>query len=196
MESTTQLLNRARAGDEAAREALVSRYLPALRRFAHGRLPARVRGVLDTEDLVQATILRALNRIHDFESRHQGSLFAYLRQILLNRIRDEARREARKPPEVQLSEDMADPAPSPLEQVIGHDALARYERALTQLRPDFHEAVLLRIEMGCSYQEIAEALGRPTADSARSLTRRALLRLVEHLRLEDPSTPCATPLRR
>ena len=97
--------------------------------------------MLDTEDLVQATILRALNRIHDFESRHQGSLFAYLRQILLNRIRDEARREARKPPEVQLSEDMADPAPSPLEQVIGHDALARYERAYpgTYAPPEYRD---------------------------------------------------------
>jgi hypothetical protein len=38
-EPTLTLLQRLRAGDAAARERLVARYLPRLTRWAHGRLP-------------------------------------------------------------------------------------------------------------------------------------------------------------
>jgi hypothetical protein len=39
--------------------------------------------------------------------------------------------------------------------------------------------VILRIEMGFTHQQVAEALGRPTADSARMFVARALIRLAE-----------------
>jgi RNA polymerase sigma-70 factor (ECF subfamily) len=176
-----------RSGDVAAREALVARYLPALQRFAHGRLPARARSVLDTDDLVQDTILRALNRLDAFESEHRGSLLAYLRQILLNRVRDEARRVLHLLRSEAPSQDLPDPGPSPIEEAIGHEVLARYERALADLNADCQEAIMLRIEMGCGYEEIAEALGRSSANAARLHTKRALLKLIERLgSLQDP----------
>lgn len=182
LESTVNLLKRARSGDEAARDALVARYLPALRRFAHGRLPPRTRTVFDTDDLVQVSILRALKRLEEFDHQQPGSLLAYLRQIVINRIRDEARRQARLPRHDELSEHLPDPGPCPLERTIGHEALARYEAALATLPPESQEAVMMRLEMDCSYQEIAEALGRPSANAARMLTSRALLQLVKRLR--------------
>src|SRR5438105_3757437 len=95
--STVQLIERARQGDAAAREMLAKRYLPALRRFAHGRLPAGTRSVFDTDDLVQVSVMSALNRLDGFDRRHPGSLLSYLRKIVLNRIRDEARKQARTP---------------------------------------------------------------------------------------------------
>jgi RNA polymerase sigma-70 factor (ECF subfamily) len=187
LESTQDLLDRVRSGDAAAREALVARYLPALRRFAHGRLPARARSVLDTDDLVQDTILRALNRLDAFEPEHRGSLLAYLRQILLNRVRDEARRVVHFLRSEAPSPDLPDPAPSPIEEAIGHEVLARYERALADLPADCQEAIMLRIEMGCGYAEIAEVLGRSSANAARLHTKRALLKLIERLgSLQDP----------
>ena len=46
-DSTQQLLHRIRAGDDAARERLLARYLPMLRRWAHGRLPSYARDLGD-----------------------------------------------------------------------------------------------------------------------------------------------------
>ena len=110
LESTSSLLTRLRAGDDSAREALVARYLPALTRWAHGRLSSRCRDLLDTDDLVQITLLRAFSRMQDLEYRGQGGLLAYLRQILLNRIQDEVRRVGRTPPMRGIDPRMPDPA--------------------------------------------------------------------------------------
>jgi RNA polymerase sigma-70 factor (ECF subfamily) len=54
-EPTVALIRRVRDGDSVARDTLLKRYLPALRRWAHGRLPASARDLSDTDDLVQVT---------------------------------------------------------------------------------------------------------------------------------------------
>src|SRR5690349_21612046 len=97
-DATIQLLERARAGDEAALEQLFARYLKPLRRWASGRLPQWARDVADTQDLVQETLLQTFKRIEGFEARGEGALQAYLRQALMNRIRDELRRFGRRGP--------------------------------------------------------------------------------------------------
>src|SRR5262245_46623761 len=94
-DSTAVLLHRVRAGDTEARERLVARHLPLLRGWAHRRLPPGARALADTEDLVQITFIRALKQVEAFEPRHEGAFLAYLRQILLNAIRDEIRRARR-----------------------------------------------------------------------------------------------------
>ena len=180
------LLRRAKAGDPTARNLLVKKHLPALRRWAHGRLPRSARDLIDTDDLVQVTMVRALAHLGSFEPRHAGAFLAYLRQILLNHIRDEIRRVSRRPGRDGISEDIADGSPSPLDEVMGRDARERYERALLKLAPDQHEAVVLRLELGFSYQEMAEALERSTANAARLLVTRALVRLAKEMREGDP----------
>ena len=187
LESTEELLSRARSGDTAAREALVIRCLPALQRLAHGRLPHAARGMTDTDDIVQTVLIRALGRLDDFVPRASGSLLGYLRRIVLNQVRDEARRVARTPHHGELHDHLPDPALDPLEEAIGKQSMELYERALEQLEPELQEAVVLRLEMGCSYQEIAEALGRPSANAARLATARAVVRLSELMKpLRDP----------
>ena len=52
-ESSVDLLERAQAGDRAALDAPVARYLPRLRRSASGRLPRWARDRADTQDLVR-----------------------------------------------------------------------------------------------------------------------------------------------
>jgi DNA-directed RNA polymerase specialized sigma24 family protein len=49
------------------------------------------------------------------------------------------------------------------------------------LRPEEREAIVARIEMECSYQEVAQALGKPSADAARMTVSRALLKLAEEM---------------
>ena len=179
LESTASLLAEIRAGSSNARERLVCRYLDPLRRWARGRLPAGARDLTDTDDLVQVTLLRALDRVEQFEYRKEGAFLAYLRRILQNRIRDEARRVARRPDREDLPEELPAAEPSPLEHAIGQEALERYERALASLEPDQQEAVILRIELGRTYPEISAALGSPSSNAARMKVSRALVRLAE-----------------
>ena len=180
-ESTASLLARVRGGDLDAREPLLKRYLPLLRRWAHGRLPARARDMADTDDLVQNTLLRALGRLEEFEPRREGAFLSYLRQILLNQVRDEIRRAHRRPEREYLKDQVCDEGPSPLDQAIGRETMQRYERGLAQLSQDHREAIILRLEFGYSCEEIAEALGRSSANAARQLLGRALVRLAQVL---------------
>jgi RNA polymerase sigma-70 factor (ECF subfamily) len=180
--TTADLLQRARVGDEDARNELFARYLPSLRRWARGRLPRWTRDLRDTEDVVQETLLQTLKNIAAFEPRHEGALQAYLRQALMNRVRDEVRRVSRRGVTEELVEDVhVDDRPSPLEQAIGHEALARYEAALARLRPSERELVIARVELSQSYQQIAAAHAKASVDAARIAVSRALLRLAEEM---------------
>jgi RNA polymerase sigma-70 factor (ECF subfamily) len=181
LESTFDLVERAKRGDAEALNRLFARFLPALRRWASGRLPRWTRDVMDTDDLVQETVLRSVKRIEAFESRHEGALQAYLRQAVVNRIRDEVRRKKRSPAATELDENQSDGTVSALDLAIGREAVERYEAALARLRPEDREAVVARIEMDGSYREVAQALGKPSADAARMAVSRALLRLAEEM---------------
>jgi RNA polymerase sigma-70 factor (ECF subfamily) len=181
LESTLELLARVRQGDREALDRLFARCLPPLRRWARGRLPAAARGALDTQDLVQDTILNSLRRLDQFESRHEGALQAYLRQAVLNRIRDEARRFSRRPAATELTESQPVDAASPLDIAIGRQGVARYEAALQRLKPADREAIIGRMELQHDYQELAIILGKPNANAARVAVTRALARLMEQL---------------
>jgi RNA polymerase sigma-70 factor (ECF subfamily) len=181
-ETTFELLERVRAGDHQAVEALFGRYVAPLRRWASGRLPRRARDGADTQDLVQETLLQTLKRIEAFEPRREGGFQAYLRQALMNRIRDELRRYSRRGQPEAVDSRIPDVSPSPLERAIGSEATERYEQALGRLRPEDREAIIARIEMGYSYEELAQALGKPTWDAARKAAQRALLRLAVEMK--------------
>jgi len=180
-ESSFDLLLRARDGDDDALGRLCSRYLPRLQRWAHGRLPVWARSATETQDLAQETLIQAIRNIKRFEPRHEGAFQAYLRQTLLNRIRDEIRRGRRRGPTDAL--DTSEPArsPSPLEEAIGQEALDRYETALQNLRPEDREAIIARIEMGLDYAEVAEVLGKPSIAAAHMAVSRALVKLAKEM---------------
>src|SRR5262245_35884429 len=82
LESTFELIDRARHGDQAALDRLFARHLGPLQRWATGRLPRWARGLTDTDDLVQETLLRTFKRMEAFEPRRVGALQAYLRQAV------------------------------------------------------------------------------------------------------------------
>lgn len=180
-ESTFHLVARARAGDQNALERLFARHLKPLQRWARGRLPKWARDLSDTDDLVQDALTQTFRRISDFQPQHIGALQAYLRQAVLNRIRNELRRKGRQPQTTDVDEVQVESADSPLDEAIGREAVARYERALQHLTPEDREAIIARVEMGYSYDEIAEALGKPTPEAARKAARRALARLAQEM---------------
>ena len=181
-EPTIELVVRAREGDRLAVEALLQRSIPSLRRFAHGRLPAAARGSLDTGDLVQETVLHVLRRLDTFEPRHVGAMQAYLRQSVINRIRDEVRRIGRHPTPVDLPDDLASEIPSPLEEAVRAEAYDRYRAVLVQLSPRDREMIVARIEAQWNLGEIAQRFNMRTVDGARMAVTRALRRLMDRLK--------------
>ena len=181
LHSSLTLLERARAGDREALESLIARYLPRLQRWASGRLPPWARDMAETQDLVQEALFQTFKRIERFEPRGEGALHAYLRQAILNRIREELRRAKRRPARSELDSAAEDDARSPLAAAIGQEAIDRYERALARLRPEDRELVVARIELGYTNQEIADLLDKPTANAARMATERAVVRLAKEM---------------
>jgi RNA polymerase sigma-70 factor (ECF subfamily) len=182
MESTASLLALVRDGDESAKDRLFRRYLPILDRWATGRLPAGARDLVDTNDIVQVSLVRALNKVGEFEPRHEGAFLVYLRRILLNQIRDQARRVKRRPEPAPVSDDLADDGPSPLEDLARREILDRYDAALDELTEAQRQAVFLRLELGYTHREVAEALpDATTPDAARMLVARALVKLAESM---------------
>jgi RNA polymerase sigma factor (sigma-70 family) len=181
--TTLDLLERVKQGEEHAIDLLVERSIPPLRRWARGRLPPWARSLVETQDLVQVAIVRSLPHLKEFEPRHAGALQAYLRQAVANHIRDEIRKASIRPA-TAVPEAQADPSPSPLEQAIGREGFERYEAALAKLRPADREAIVARVELQQSYEEVAIALQKSNANAARVAVGRAVQNLVKAMAAE------------
>lgn len=185
------LVARAQAGDRAALDELLVRSLPSVQRWAHGRLPLYARGALDTDDLVQQAAYRTLKRLHLFQPRHVYSLQAYLREAVVNRIRDAVRTQTRHglkempPVDVYVHDPCDESAPSPLEEILKQETVERYRRGLKKLKAGDQRAVVLRLELDMDYRELAKHLGKPSEAAARMAARRAMERLA-HVLKERP----------
>ena len=183
LESTATLLAKVKNGDQLARDQLCSTYLPMLKRWAHGRLPAYARDLAETDDMVQNTLIKALNKLDSFSSIREGAFLAYLRTTLLNNIRMEIRRFSNQKDLLRAQNPAADPATaaSALEQALGSEVIEKYERALMKLSDKAREAVILRVELGYSYPEIAAATEANSPNAARMAVARSLYQLAEQM---------------
>jgi RNA polymerase sigma-70 factor (ECF subfamily) len=178
---TADLVERSKAGDQRAIEVLMARYHPRLVRWATGRLPAYARSLLDTSDLVQETLLRAMQAIQGHGGGAPRMFQAYVRQAILNRIRDQVSYARLRPGPGDVLENIEDAAPSPLEGAIQSDLLEHYEGALQQLAEPEQQLIHLRIELDLAYDEIAAITGRTSSDAARMAVQRAIRKLAELL---------------
>jgi len=182
--STVHLLNQAKLGSLEAREALMARYLPRLQKWARGRVPSSARGMIETDDIVQDTLLQTVHRLDHFDPEHSGAFRGYLRRVARNRILDELRRANRRPSADASAGGIVHPGPSPLEAAIGKERVEQYEAALERLKPREQDAITARLEDGLSYAEIGLELGIKE-DAARMAVKRALFRLAQELARRD-----------
>jgi RNA polymerase sigma-70 factor (ECF subfamily) len=181
-DSSVDLLVKAQSGDEDALNDLLAVYLPRLQRWASGRLPSGVRTMLDTGDLVQDAMINALRHLDTFEIRTEDALQAYLRRAVKNRITDLYRRAATRQARGEMPEEIVAAGTSPLEAAIGAETLEHYDRALPALNDGERQAIVLRIELGLTYEEMAAQLGKSSADAARMAATRAITRLAAEMR--------------
>jgi RNA polymerase sigma-70 factor (ECF subfamily) len=148
-------------------------------------LPAYARDLIDTEDLVQDAFTRTLARLGDVIASRNEAIFAYFRQAILNRIRDEIRRPHRIDPLFKHPVEQPALGPSPLEEVIGQETMARFDAAFSQLSPGDRDCIMARIELNLTYEDISDHLGKPSPDAARVAVGRALARLARKMAHES-----------
>jgi RNA polymerase sigma factor (sigma-70 family) len=177
------LVERAQAGDTRALSALFKRQGDQLRRWARGRLPQWARSLYDTADLVQETLLHTFRRIDRFENRGRGALQSYLRQAVMNRIRDEVRKVKRRPLDSLDADAFELPAhdPRPDQLTLDAEEERKYKAALALLTEDERMLVVGRIELDYNYDQLALVANRATSGAARMAARRAILKLAEKM---------------
>ncbi len=187
--STLELVERIRGEDPSAFDDLYRLYHDELLFTIRVNLGERLRAALETEDVLQSVALEAFRALPRFEYRGSGSLRAFLKRMVLNKIRDRAdtfsaqKRSGAVPLTDTLAEGLGT-APEPRY----HDAerFERLERGLGALPADMHEMLLLRKVDGLSSKEAAQRTGRTDA-AARQLYSRALARLSQILAVQQPS---------
>lgn len=171
----------ARCGSRSAMGELVSRCLPGLRRWAHGRLPRWARAVSDTSDLIQDTLVGTLRCLDTFEPRGRGALAVYLREAVQNRIRDEHRRVARRGTSEPLPETLRDTGPSPLDAATAREFEMGYRAALARLTPDERHLIVGHLELAYTHAQLGHMTNR-SPHAARMALRRAIARLAIFMR--------------
>lgn len=183
--SDAALVERMRAGDEAAVRALVRRHNRRLFRVARGVL----RDDAEAEDVVQETYVRAFANLSRF--RGEAGIATWLTRIAFNEAL--GRRRRRRPAEDiaavgDLSADdprvVAFPSPTAEAEAGRSQARALLEPLIDSLPPDFRVVLILRDVEGLTAEETAEHLGiRPETAKTRLHRARRLLRaaLLERL---------------
>lgn len=180
-EVSLELLARIQAGDRAAWDALYLRYRDALLCSIRCRLGAELRAKVQSEDILHSVIRRAMDDVHGFERREQGSLLHWLHVCVLNRIRKEAERwqAEKRAGGVALSQTILEQLPRGADHEPGYLDAERYERlerALARLPGPMREVILLRRIEGLSNADAAAVLGK-SEDATSKLHARAVARL-------------------
>jgi len=179
--SDAELARDARAGSEAAYRELVTRYATPAVNFTY-RL---VRDRALAEDLAQEGFLRVYQRLETFDSgrRFSSWFFQVLRNVTIDYLRvhriptaslDELEENGRGVP-------VADREGASPEELAGQGELAAaMSAALSRLRPEYREVVVLRYQEGLTQPEIAQMLGLP-AGTIKTYLHRARKELAELL---------------
>jgi RNA polymerase sigma-70 factor (TIGR02960 family) len=212
---STDLVELAKAGDEAAFRELVEPYRSEL----HAHCYRILGSVQDAEDAVQETLLAAWRGLASFKQR--ASLRTWLYSVATNRALDMLRAARRRPhlelwmPEAELPEPTRRPDPIWLEPypsvLIGDDMAgppgpeARYEAkeaislafvTALQLLPARQRAVLiLRDVLGFHAAEVAGMLDS-SVESVTSALKRARATLERHVRDDEPPPEPDSPEER
>jgi RNA polymerase sigma-70 factor (ECF subfamily) len=190
------LLEQARAGDEAALGRLLELYRNYLRLVARALIGQALRLRLDASDLVQETFLKAAREFGQFLGSTEPELTAWLRQILVRTLANQAKHHRRKGRDYQRQESLeamldrssaaihralASPGASPSEHAVQREQAVLLADALERLPADYREVFILRNLEHIPFDEIAVRMDR-SPGAARVLWKRAMDRLSQSLR--------------
>ena len=156
------LVPRARAGDEAAREELADRS----GRAAYGLALQLLRNPAEAQDVAQDTLLKFFSSLDRFDESRP--VLPWLFRIVRNRAIDSYRRGVvRRGPSLDTGAfdgsaiDPVDPASGPHENSVRLDLQRRIWQCLRALSVQHREILVLRDYQDLSYREISEVLDIP-----------------------------------
>jgi len=180
----------------AESEPTLERFRAYLRLLARMQLDPRLQAKLDPSDLVQQTLLEALQMLDRFQERSDAELAAWLRQILARNLSNAARDLGRSKRDVarecsleaaleqssaRLEARLVAEQSSPSQQAQRKEQVFRLAEALTSLPEAQREALTRRYLQSWSLDAIGRHLNRSPAAVA-GLIKRGLkqLRLLLH----------------
>ena len=190
-----QLVERFRAGDEAALNELFDRYYDRVRRIARIRMGPRLLQLTESDDLVQNTFAVAFKKIGQLDLEGHASIIQYLSRVLENQVRgavDYFEAQKRTPrggrvvsvdaPSAGAPIEAVARDPEPLDQLASRELKEIYDACVRSLESTHREVILLREYADASWAEVASALERPTEHAAQQLYARAQIKLATSLR--------------
>ena len=197
--TTAQLLDRARAGDEAARDQLFTTAVPPLLTYVRVRLGTKLAALVEPADVVQDTFAAALASMAEFEPVGKGAFVAWLCRIAERQIHGLAdhfaagkrRLPGQATPWTAIATRLFAAGTSPGSAAARNDERQRLERALHELPDNEREVVLLCFFEERALRDVAEASGRATTTVHRLLGR-ATAHLGETLGRALDATPRAS----
>ena len=169
------LIGRARRGEPEAFRVIFHRHAPSVRRFTGDLL----RDDAAADEATQETFVRAHARLRTLrdDERLGGFLLGIARMVSTEQLR-KCRREPVAMPDEEPRE--PDRAPSPESALLAGEADRVLDGALEVLSADRRAALLMRIDHGLAYEQIAEALGWKL-QKVKNEIHRARLQLRERL---------------
>jgi RNA polymerase sigma-70 factor, ECF subfamily len=162
-----KLVDRAKNGDAAALEELLTRVAPAVRRFGL----RMCRSAHDADDVLQDTLLTIATHVGRFEGRSSFSSWAFaLTRSACSRMQRGLKN--RPPVSDDAVPEQRDNAPTPEQQATDREVGHALAQALDGLGEDHREVILLRDVEGLTAPEAADALGI-SVDALKSRLHRA-----------------------
>jgi RNA polymerase sigma-70 factor (ECF subfamily) len=173
---TDQLIQLARRGDSSARDGLLARHRPRLRRLVRLHLDPRLGVRVDPSDVVQEALAEAARRLEEYLHRPPLPFYPWLRQITLDHLVDLRRRHlrarkrsvAREEPDVlslpdesaaELAAQLIDLGSSPSRHLLREELRERVRAALERLPAGDQEVLVLRHLEQMPVREVAAVLG-------------------------------------
>ncbi|MFI9009677.1 sigma-70 family RNA polymerase sigma factor [Actinosynnema sp. NPDC053489] len=163
-------------GDRRAVEALLAEIRPVVVKYCRARIGQGQRSSASAEDVAQEVCLAVLKALPNY--REQGRPFlAFVYGIAAHKVADAHRASARNRAEsVPELPDSPGVEPGPEQRALQGELSERMGRLLDVLPDRQREILVLRVVLGMSAEETAEAVGS-TPGAVRVAQHRALARL-------------------
>lgn len=195
LRNTLTLVTRAKSGDNEALNLLLGHYLDRILRMVRMRIGSKMRARLDSMDVVQEVMSRAIKGFENFEVKHEAAFLHWIRKLVQNEIINLANHhnaqkrninnEVSKNQEFQenrsvISQIPADSIWHPSKQLRLKNEIIELESAMDQLKEDQKEIIIMKQYEGLTYREISGEIGI-SEDAARMKYGRAMDKLTDIL---------------